>query len=967
MKNYKPDAILNLEKIIGKELKQVAVSKIRDERNAFCIAPFGTITGLDIYQTALSDLSPVASLTGLTVLRLQNNKITNLSPIASLTRLTELNLRGNQITELGPLINLINLRELYLSENNIPDLGPLINLINLRVLYLDLNQITDSGPLINLTNLRELYLNSNKIRDLSALASLTSLTELSLWGNQISDLSPLASLTGLTHLYLMDNQISDLSPLAALTKLIVLDLRYNKIIDLSLLALNQLNSLSLDFNQIRDLSPLMPLLSEKKFKYLSLIPNPLESPPIEIAEQGQDAIVSYFRQLEVSKTRLLQCKLLLVGPGEVGKTTLMKKLHDPGYVFQPGTEPTTEGIQIIPRDIPCCFDNDLKENVKTFFWDFGGQEIYHATHQFFLTKRSLYILVWEARKEEESRAFDYWLNVVKLLGSGSPIIVVMNKSDVRTKNINEATLKKKFPDIQAFLKVSCLDNTGLDELNRVIQTTLGQMPHLKDLLPCKWIHIRDELKDLNENYIPASQFFDICKKHQVSTTDSFIISDYLHDLGTILFFRNDPLLADTVILKPEWATTAVYKLIDAKPIIKNNGEFQYTQLKEFWDPQSYPVSLHPQLIRLMEKFELCFNFVGSYNYFIPELMKGDPVEFDTSPYYQPGSLHFLYKYEFMPEGILSRFISRLYYLIHANRFWKYGVELAFDRSTALITSEPENNRIRVYINGTNKSQLLSIIRSHFIHIHQTLNMNPGTHYNQWIPCTCPRCAEKIEPAEPEYFAYQNLKDAFENNVNEIQCHSSYRLISIESLLNGFEPKEPRVSMLQAVIDASKHVRGLSKTMKPDEDSRNGLLCVLLSQKGFQVKDQTRWGISRTGESIGRLDAMIKSEDGTEAIIEAFKLSGFDSNYIKSHCQKIFGYDSAGLENNFMVVYCDCSNETFVTLWKKYREHIGGIEYPFPLKSLKEEDSGYAEIKIARAIHTRHEKEVGIYHVFIHMQ
>ena len=26
-------------------------------------------------------------------------------------------------------------------------------------------------------------------------------------------------------------------------------------------------------------------------------------------------------------------------------------------------------------------------------WDFGGQEIYHATHQFFLTKRSLYALV----------------------------------------------------------------------------------------------------------------------------------------------------------------------------------------------------------------------------------------------------------------------------------------------------------------------------------------------------------------------------------------------------------------------------------------------------------------------------------------------------------------------------------------------------------------------------------------------
>jgi GTPase SAR1 family protein len=31
---------------------------------------------------------------------------------------------------------------------------------------------------------------------------------------------------------------------------------------------------------------------------------------------------------------------------------------------------------------------------KTFrvnIWDFGGQEIYHQTHQFFLSKRSLYL------------------------------------------------------------------------------------------------------------------------------------------------------------------------------------------------------------------------------------------------------------------------------------------------------------------------------------------------------------------------------------------------------------------------------------------------------------------------------------------------------------------------------------------------------------------------------------------------
>jgi internalin A len=36
-------------------------------------------------------------------------------------------------------------------------------------------------------------------------------------------------------------------------------------------------------------------------------------------------------------------------------------------------------------------------------WDFGGQEIMHATHQFFLTRRSLYLLVLSGRGAQRIR------------------------------------------------------------------------------------------------------------------------------------------------------------------------------------------------------------------------------------------------------------------------------------------------------------------------------------------------------------------------------------------------------------------------------------------------------------------------------------------------------------------------------------------------------------------------------------
>jgi len=783
------------------------------------------------------------------------------------------------------------------------------------------------------------------------------------------------------HLNIYDSKLSDLSPLSTLTRLAVLNLWNNKIKDLSpllpLISHKKLKNLCLWHNQITHIPPEfleleIPFTLKGKWrnadKGIFLFDNPLETPPIEIIEKGNEAIASYFKQLEAAKkVQLLQCKLLIVGQGEVGKTSIMKKLQNPSNPLNE-KEPTTHGIHISPWELPCLFPNCTEnQTVKTFLWDFGGQDIYHATHQFFLTKRSLYILVWEARKEEESNSFNYWLNVIKLLGSGSPIIVVMNKSDIRIKSIDEFTLQKKFPNIKGFLKLSCLNNTGLKELTELITKNLGEMPHLRDLLPASWVHIRNDLENLNKNYISADEFYKLCETHKINRTDAIVIADYLHDLGTILYFRHDPLLANTVILKPEWATKAVYSLLDAIPIIENKGRFNFNQLKTYWDTELYPVSLHPQLIRLMEKFELCFNLIHTDDYFIPELLPGSIFEFDQTGYDEPGTLHFQYKYEFMPEGILSRLIARLYYLIHDQRFRKYGVELVFDKSHALIVSEPANSRIRVHIKGTNKNGMLTILRSHFNHIHGTLNMTEGDHYQEMLPCTCPTCTNPKETQTPYYYPYDKLINCQENNVNVVPCFNSYIQVSIEDLLNGFTPAERTTTLLKSVLDASVNLMGLSKSMKPDEDSRTGLMCVLLEKDGFTVKDQTRWGMSSTGKSMGRIDAMIKNKEGEETILEAFQIKGFNSNVIEDHCRKIFNYDPVGLQNNFMVVYCDCDAKGFDSTWKKYTEYISKIQYKeSPFLRLEKQDEPYANIKTIRAIHSRSGKDVGIYHLFLLM-
>jgi len=88
------------------------------------------------------DLQPIASLTHLEELNLDNNfLIHDLKPLASLTKLQVLGLANNKITDITPLSKLKELRKLDLSNNQITDLFPLQQLPNLLEVQLSGNDL----------------------------------------------------------------------------------------------------------------------------------------------------------------------------------------------------------------------------------------------------------------------------------------------------------------------------------------------------------------------------------------------------------------------------------------------------------------------------------------------------------------------------------------------------------------------------------------------------------------------------------------------------------------------------------------------------------------------------------------------------------------------------------------------------------------------------------------------------------
>ena len=135
-------------------------------------------------------------------------------------------------------------------------------------------------------------------------------------------------------------------------------------------------------------------------RYLDLRDNVNFPLPPEILEKTDDAqaiIRAYLDYLAGRKRPLNEVKLVLVGEGNVGKTSLVNRLlYD---TFDPNSG-MTEGIAIHRWKVTDQQESAAGSKIRVNVWDFGGQEIMHATHQFFLTKRALYVLVLDSRYSE---------------------------------------------------------------------------------------------------------------------------------------------------------------------------------------------------------------------------------------------------------------------------------------------------------------------------------------------------------------------------------------------------------------------------------------------------------------------------------------------------------------------------------------------------------------------------------------
>ena len=711
-------------------------------------------TELDLSRNQLRLLpAEIRKLTNLTKLDLSGNQLKRLPvEIGELTNLTKLDLYGNQLKRLPVEIgDLTNLTVLNLSGNQLERLPVEIgDLTNLTVLYLSGNQLERLPVEIgDLTNLTVLSLSGNQLKRLPVeIGELTNLTELDLSGNQLERLPvEIGELTNLTVLYLSGNKLETLpAEIGELTNLTVLNLSENK-----------LETLPAEIGELKNLTE------------LDLSENPLEIPPLEIVDKGIEAIRSYFKSLEVERRALNEVKVLLVGDGGAGKTSLVKQLLSEKFDTD---EPQTHGINI----------KDWKvEDILVHFWDFGGQEIMHATHQFFLSKRSLYILVLDGRRDEKT---EYWLKHIESFGGDSPVLVVLNKMDENPGfDVNRKFLQGKYKGIKGFYRVSCAEALGIKDFTEALSKAVANVELIKTTWATSWFNVKAQLEDMTENFISIDEYKEMCMNEKITEkTDQDTLVDFLNDLGVILHFKDFELL-DTYVLEPKWVTNAVYKIINSRKLAACNGVLKLDLLDEILkkkkeDDYYYPTDKYRYIIDLMKKFELCYE-INKETVLLPDLLEVQEPEFDFD---YEGALKFVIEYDFLPRSVMPRFIVKMHKDIANELRWRTGVVLedkAF-HSTAVIKADEQDKKIYIYVDGEQKRDYFSAILFSFREINRSFEKL--------------KTIEKVPlPDEPEIsVSYEHLIKLEERDIDSYLPEGSDFEYSIRELLDGIS-HESRLS------------------------------------------------------------------------------------------------------------------------------------------------------------------------------
>jgi internalin A len=767
------------------------------------------LQSLNLRGNQLTALPPeIGQLTDLQSLELQGNQLTALPPeIGQLTSLQTLRLLGNRLTVLPPEIGqLTNIEDLYLGDNQLISLPPEIGrLTKLRGLYLPANQLTalpvEIGQLINL---RGLFLGSNQLIAFPPeIAELSNLQRLFLDNDQLTTLPPeIERLTNLRELHLKENQLTTLPrEIGRLTNLRELILENNRLTTLP-----------------RELADLLA-----KGLSLTVRQNPLEDPFPELIDRGSGALVAYLRSLD-DAVKQYEAKVLLVGEGNVGKTSLIAALRDAPFVEK---RPTTHGIEIhsLTMRHPV-----LGSNMTLRAWDFGGQEVYRISHQFFFSQRALYLVVWNAREGQEQNEVEGWLRRIRLrVNRDARVLVVATHCDERRPELDYPQLEQAFPGLLAgHYEVDNRSGHGISELREGIAKEASQLPQMGQMISARWTAARNEIliRAETEPQIPYEQFARVCRRHLIEGDEIVTLAELMHDLGQIVYYRSDEGLRDFVVLDPEWLTKAISYVLEDAPTRESGGILDHARLADIWQDRSdglaYDARYHPYFLRLMEKFDVSYRLEDDeYRSLVAQLVSHVrpklPWDSRTLPLDGIRRLALICQLSEPVPGFVAWLTVR-HHRASTGRHWRTGVFLrhpiAAYASEALIELRA-SDQLMVDVRAPSPDLFFNVLRDS---VEDLITRRwPGLTYQLLVPCPT-RSVDGLSCHGQ--FPLNFLLGYREQGGTRVPCQKCFADWDISELLTGFT--QPNLSLQHEFEQINDRVTSIGSDIKQVEGGVNRL-------------------------------------------------------------------------------------------------------------------------------------------------
>jgi GTPase SAR1 family protein len=526
--------------------------------------------------------------------------------------------------------------------------------------------------------------------------------------------------------------------------------------------------------------------------------------------QDPREINAYLRSLRTgaSSEEFRRVRSIFIGHGGTGKSSLIVALH--GEKVVEGQSEMTRGIDIQEAAaVLRRFKNSPGKGLAVHFWDFGGQVMAHATHQFFLRAKCLYVIVLDGRPERNANEeAEYWLAHVRAFGDSAPVLLVGNKVDQARVDIDLRTLKQKHPNILGFYPLSCTQAHGarraeFELFERDFESALLALTQNSERFTRAQLNVLEQIRKAAESddFLDHDRFGAICagagipEEGPASRTS---LLDLFDKLGIVMHFPHLPYLSEYV-LNPQWLTYGVYTIMysdrakDRKGRIRAQDVVQVFKESLFKDAQNRGVRYPPERCRTIVDAMVAFRIAYRFAYdpdglVIPALLEPNQPQHNFDP---AGALMFRFDFQgFLPRHVLPTLIVDRHQEIDrigdAEIVWQNGVLLKARRgldARALVKADYHERHVDLQVTGLDAARYLGILRDSILKTLETMPELPFEEKVQLRPSMRADREQSLRLGDPPiWIPYVFIETALSHSVAQI-TGSDRRMYDVSKIVN----------------------------------------------------------------------------------------------------------------------------------------------------------------------------------------